>query len=327
MPIDDTFYCMDKTQSRTLGFTIVELLVVIVVIGLLAAITIVSYTGVSQRARVASLQSDLINAASQLKLFQVDNGNFPATTDCGQDDSATNKCLKNSPDNSFSNYNVINSNGVQDFYVMSRYSNDCYDITSSISPRQNALCVPFVAIGSQFWLSKNLNVGKLITGSTNQIDNGDVEKWCIGNIESNCTTYGALYQWDETMQYSTTEGSQGICPKGSHIPSDGEYKILEKSLGLTQTQADATGWRGANQGAQLKVGGGSGFEAPYAGYNNGSGQFYSWGASGTVVALWSSTQSDATRSWYRWLDSSVAGVARGNNSAKISGFSVRCLLN
>ncbi|PIQ71162.1 hypothetical protein COV88_01465 [Candidatus Saccharibacteria bacterium CG11_big_fil_rev_8_21_14_0_20_41_19] len=41
------------------GFTIVELLVVIVVIGILAAITIVSYTGITQKAIIASLTSDL----------------------------------------------------------------------------------------------------------------------------------------------------------------------------------------------------------------------------------------------------------------------------
>lgn len=39
------------------GFTIVELLVVIVAIGVLAAITVVSYIGISQRATISSLQS------------------------------------------------------------------------------------------------------------------------------------------------------------------------------------------------------------------------------------------------------------------------------
>ena len=56
------------------GFTIVELLVVIVVIGILAAITIVSYTGISQRATAASLQSDLDNASRMFKLYYVDHG-------------------------------------------------------------------------------------------------------------------------------------------------------------------------------------------------------------------------------------------------------------
>ena len=61
------------------GFTIVELLVVIVVIGILAAITIVSYTGISQRARDATLKSDLTNASTQVQLDYVTNGVYPLT--------------------------------------------------------------------------------------------------------------------------------------------------------------------------------------------------------------------------------------------------------
>ncbi|MFZ2125427.1 MAG: prepilin-type N-terminal cleavage/methylation domain-containing protein, partial [Candidatus Saccharimonadales bacterium] len=54
-----TNYHLPSTKP---GFTIVELLVVIVVIGILAAITIVSYAGISQRAVAVSLQSDLASA-------------------------------------------------------------------------------------------------------------------------------------------------------------------------------------------------------------------------------------------------------------------------
>src|ERR1039457_1379122 len=81
------------------GFTIVELLVVIVVIGILAAITIVAYSGISSRAVASSLQSDLTNDATKLKAYQTLYGSYPtAPLDGNNCPTAptvdTNYCLK-----------------------------------------------------------------------------------------------------------------------------------------------------------------------------------------------------------------------------------------
>lgn len=64
------------------GFTIVELLIVIVVIGILAAITIVAFNGVQNRANDTSVQSDLANLAKQYEIFKIDSpsGIYPTTT-------------------------------------------------------------------------------------------------------------------------------------------------------------------------------------------------------------------------------------------------------
>lgn len=69
---------MGKNTLRR-GFTIVELLIVIVVIAILAAIALVSYQGITDRAKEGVLKSDLSTAAKQLAAEQIDTGNYPVT--------------------------------------------------------------------------------------------------------------------------------------------------------------------------------------------------------------------------------------------------------
>ena len=80
------------------GFTIVELLVVIVVIGILAAITMVSYSGLSTKATIAALQSDLTNNSNILRMYNALYGSYPTTLDANKCPTAptadTNHCLK-----------------------------------------------------------------------------------------------------------------------------------------------------------------------------------------------------------------------------------------
>ena len=69
---------MIRSRQRQLdGFTVVELLIVIVVIGILAAITIVAFNGVQRRAAVSVLQSDARNIVAQLENHQSVNGSYP----------------------------------------------------------------------------------------------------------------------------------------------------------------------------------------------------------------------------------------------------------
>ncbi|MBC7459381.1 prepilin-type N-terminal cleavage/methylation domain-containing protein [Candidatus Saccharibacteria bacterium] len=68
-----------KWVKQTHGFTIVELLIVIVVIGILAAITIVAFNGVQARALNARVQSDIKNAHRIVEAYNVINGSYPST--------------------------------------------------------------------------------------------------------------------------------------------------------------------------------------------------------------------------------------------------------
>lgn len=69
---------MIKRWEKQNGFTIVELLIVIVVIGILAAITIVAYSGVQSKARDTARTSDIKQVQKALELYYVDVGNYPA---------------------------------------------------------------------------------------------------------------------------------------------------------------------------------------------------------------------------------------------------------
>ncbi len=67
---------MLKTQSQK-GFTIVELLIVIVVIGILAALVLNTFSGVQRRARDTQRRTDINSMATQLEVYYNDNGGYP----------------------------------------------------------------------------------------------------------------------------------------------------------------------------------------------------------------------------------------------------------
>ncbi|MDD3050133.1 MAG: FISUMP domain-containing protein [Candidatus Cloacimonetes bacterium] len=194
-------------------------------------------------------------------------------------------------------------------------------------------------IGDQEWMVENLKVTRYRNGD--QIPHlTDGEAWksttagayCVyGNTPSNANTYGNLYNW------YTVADQRGIAPQGWRVPSDNDIKQLEMFLGMTQSQADASGGRGTNQGSQLAGradlwtdgalendpdDGSSGFNFLPGGYRyNFDGTFRYMS---TYGSFWSSTESSSLYAWYRLLYCDDTQVYRDFLN-KRNGFSVRCV--
>lgn len=90
-----------------LGFTIVELLIVIVVVAILAAISVVAFTSVQDRARAASVVEGLRQTDQALKLWATEEGFVrwpPETVTSGGFDLEDMTTMEDAPFASFSNY-------------------------------------------------------------------------------------------------------------------------------------------------------------------------------------------------------------------------------
>jgi prepilin-type N-terminal cleavage/methylation domain-containing protein len=81
-----------STKDNRRGFTIVELLIVIVVIGILAAITIVAYNGIQQRARNSQVVAGVNAYAKALMSYSTINSTYPANSGCLGDNYPSNQC-------------------------------------------------------------------------------------------------------------------------------------------------------------------------------------------------------------------------------------------
>ena len=63
------------------GFTLIEILLVVIIIGALSAMVIPRFVGRSEQARITVARSDIdSNLATALKLYELDNGNFPTSS-------------------------------------------------------------------------------------------------------------------------------------------------------------------------------------------------------------------------------------------------------
>jgi uncharacterized protein (TIGR02145 family) len=176
-----------------------------------------------------------------------------------------------------------------------------------------------VLIGNQCWLKENLDVGKQIKDSSNQLNNGIIEKYCYNDDSANCTTYGGLYQWNEAMQYDTVEKANGICPVGWHIPTKAEFDTLAKFV-----HQDGNSLKAVQPGKNNIIGTNTnGFSALLSGYRYTNGLFYRIKRS---ACFWSSTKFNVELTDNMNMNDDIKDI-NPNNYQIINAFSVRCLMN
>jgi uncharacterized protein (TIGR02145 family) len=194
-----------------------------------------------------------------------------------------------------------------------------------------------IQIFNQCWFKENLNVGYIRERYFPQTDNDTIEKYCYEDEPENCIKYGGLYFWDEMMNYSKKEETQGICPPGWHIPSDDEFKLLAGAVDSVYGIGDPI-WNdvwfhhGSNVAYRLK--------SETGWWQDGNGNdFYGFSALPGGLRwhntnfndefidayFWTSTEHTYSTSWYRLIYYNDDGIYRNGDFRKITGLSIRCV--
>jgi uncharacterized protein (TIGR02145 family) len=185
-----------------------------------------------------------------------------------------------------------------------------------------------VQIGIQCWFRENLDVGTRINKNVVSTNNGTIENYCYNDSVVNCTTYGGLYQWNEMMAYSTTEGGQGICPTGWHVPTAKQDTILSDFLGGKTVaggklkEAGFVHWRYDPAGGATNSSGFTGLPNGYLYANASFANIYNYG----YLATSTTVTGQPTWTWSRSLayPNTSFGPIQGYKATAIG---VRCLKN
>jgi uncharacterized protein (TIGR02145 family) len=246
--------------------------------------------------------------------------------------------------------NVSPASGVaQDFtspvvYTVTAENSSTQDYTVTVAPWTNCGDVlthggelyPTVLINTQCWFAKNLNIGTMTVTLGQGTSCASIQKYCYDDDENNCTTYGGLYTWTQAMCGSVTEGAQGICPTGWHIPSDPEYVALTNYLGSAACATYRTGnnnYCGAPAGDRMKAAGlcegrtpcgDSGFNGLLGGQAGSDKTFIGMGV---YTIFWtSSDHSSTSEAWRSGLAIDQSGVdSTYFYSSYAAARAIRCL--
>lgn len=200
-----------------------------------------------------------------------------------------------------------------------------------------------VLIGSQCWFAENLR--------SENYTNGEAIPAGLSSSEWSAASFGALTVYEDAQgndfylpnlgrlyNWYAVDDARGLCPSGWHVPSDTNWMTMEMALGMSQAEAEGAGWRGTDQGTQMKTDDGwwmngfgdgtnsSGFSGRPGGFRGQNGYEFDFAG---VAGFWWCSPSDAPNSRrYRYLFHDYESVGRteiGDPQYGLYGLSVRCI--
>ena len=305
-----------KASTTSRGFTIIELLIVIVIIGILVAITAVSFGGITKQAKESALKSELKRISTSLELHKAKNGTYPTSLATAIPPIAN-------PTNANITYPPLN-NGTSSSLTATDTSNPSISLVQTPATTAQSASSPIQTVTKANCSTTRTMVRDARDNSTYWIQKlADGNCWMLTNLAyagggTNTSTrqYGYLYNWCAAMGGQSTAAcanastpvtipTTNICPAGWRLPTSngGEFTALNAAINSDSTSSDA----GLLSNGLFQR---SGFWGGAFSEQTGRGLY------------WSSTTSVASDSYRFNFYSTYVGPA---GSGKYYSFAIRCI--
>jgi uncharacterized protein (TIGR02145 family) len=191
-----------------------------------------------------------------------------------------------------------------------------------------------VKIGNQWWMCENLRVKSFQDGSEiSFIGNFNQDSLWANATEAsysflNDSLFGCYYN------QMAVQDSRKLAPVGWHIPSDEEWKTLERAIGMSEKHSNALAWRGSNEAELLLNKNCEGWPSGTVPFGIDSFDFSLLPAGcrlangelvfGKTSFFWTVTSTSNGNSYYRYLDYQKKNIFRQTTYPQY-GMSIRCV--
>lgn len=357
-----------KKKQKHTGFSLIELIVVAGIIALIATFVIISVSKARVAVRDAKRTDSVRTMVLALEQYYNKYKSYPTALAAGTQLSDSDGIVYmekvpsnpaprtdgNCPD---ADFYYESFNGGKDYMLTFCLASSKGTLNAGVNYYQNSNALPCdtpitdrdgytyttVAVGGQCWMAENLKTKTKPDGTplTNLEDGSERDcmssTWDDRGTDADCDAGRTLYTLEAAMNGETTEGVQGLCPDGWHIPKDSEWHTLEAYLSDSGSgpSCDPNRMNDACSGAGTKMlpGGSSGLNIAYTGTRvyggHGPDMFIGWDS---LVILWSSTLDTSTTAYGRYIGDynpllvsrGIWGVGVGDST---NANTVRCIKN